>query len=380
MVLLSGVLWSQLIGVLCGVAANMSPVKQAFRKELSELNTFLNNNHLDNQTRFRLREYLHQSVHMKNAAAQRRILAQLSPGLHSEVVWRITQRWLASVKFLRNVEKELLIALAFHVNARVFPPEEICPHGVVYIIFKGTALYAGKMHRTGQCFGEDILLPQNAASFISSSHGIAVSYLWVYTLDAKIIRECLLLYPESAKRIKMVNTRWLMARMVIRAARQVNDIRRKLTRKPIPNISLDDPMTLLQKHADGSLEHALREHRPSVIIAHSAFSAVDSKEAAKRYAAQEAARQAEAQSTDDRMHEMHSELAGLREEMTSVKEQQERMLQLLLSRLPAAKPVSHPPKEPAPLQVELTTSQQTSSDATNARSRTPGSLLGFLSA
>ena len=32
MVLLSGVVWSQLIGVLCGVATNLNPLKQAFRK------------------------------------------------------------------------------------------------------------------------------------------------------------------------------------------------------------------------------------------------------------------------------------------------------------------------------------------------------------
>ena len=31
MVLFSGVLWSQLIGVLCSVASNMSPMKQAVR-------------------------------------------------------------------------------------------------------------------------------------------------------------------------------------------------------------------------------------------------------------------------------------------------------------------------------------------------------------
>lgn len=36
------------------------------------------------KTRFRLREYLHQSVHMKNAQTQKRILSQLSPALHSE--------------------------------------------------------------------------------------------------------------------------------------------------------------------------------------------------------------------------------------------------------------------------------------------------------
>ena len=131
-------------------------------------------NAIDQRTRFRMREYLHQSVHMKNAAAQRRILAQLSPGLHSEVVWKMTSRWLSSVRFLRGVEKELLIALAFHVSARVFPPGEICPGGVLYIIHKGTALYAGKMYKGGGCFGEDILM--RASAFVARSHAIAYRF------------------------------------------------------------------------------------------------------------------------------------------------------------------------------------------------------------
>ena len=112
MILLSGVLWSQLIGVLCGIASNLDPMTQAFRKEMSELNTFMaaNPGMLDDMTRFRLREYFHQSVHMKNAMAQKRILAQLSPGLHSEVVWKVTEKWLCNVRFLKDVEKELLVA------------------------------------------------------------------------------------------------------------------------------------------------------------------------------------------------------------------------------------------------------------------------------
>lgn len=175
MILVSGVLWSQLIGVLCGIAANLSPATAAFRKELSELNSFIAKNpgQLDAMTRFRLREYLHQSIHMKQTMAQKRILAQLSPALHSEVMWKITERWLARVRFLRDVEKEVLVALAFHVNAKIFPPDEICPQGVLYIIAKGIALYGGKLLTSGQSWGEDLLIKDER--WIGHGHGIAIS-------------------------------------------------------------------------------------------------------------------------------------------------------------------------------------------------------------
>ena len=50
-------LHTQLIGVLCAVASNLSPTKQAFRKDLTELNTFMTNHSLDPRTCLRLREY-----------------------------------------------------------------------------------------------------------------------------------------------------------------------------------------------------------------------------------------------------------------------------------------------------------------------------------
>ena len=298
---MAGVLWSQLIGVLCGVATNLSPLKQAFRKELSELNNFMSNNALDQRTRFRLREYLHQSVHMKNAAAQRRILAQLSPGLHSEVVWRMTQRWLLPVRFLRGVEKELLIALCFHVNAKVFPPSEICPSGVLYIIYKGTALYAGKMCKAGDCFGEDILMRAQA----SASHGIAISYLWVYTLTGKDIKDCLQLYPESQRVINKVNTRWMMARMVVRAARIVTDVRKRdhggTSAAMPPGKVLARERTLAAKRMAANDADAI---------------------AAKKFAAAEAERAAIGASESDK-------ITALTSDMLALKQQQSEMLALL---------------------------------------------------
>jgi len=307
MVLFSGVLWSQLIGVLCAVASNLSPTKQAFRKDLTELNTFMSNHSLDPRTCLRLREYLHESLHMKNAASQKRILAQLSPGLHSEVVWRITHPLLRSVRFLQGVEKELLIALAFRINARVFPPEEICPHGALYIIFKGTALYAGKLHKSGMCFGEDILMQR--PDFISPSHGVAVTYLWLYTLDGKVIRDTLMLYPDSSLQIRTINMRWMMARMIIRASRHIKELRRSLSPEQASSM---DPFALL-KH---------KPPRAEITVDNDSG---DGKAAAQRYAAQYAQREAQAQSDGDR-------ISQLSKEMLEMKKAQHEVIKLLSAR------------------------------------------------
>jgi len=316
MILFSGVLWSQLIGVLCGIAANLSPAQAAFRKELSELNGFMTANPglLDMKTRFRLREYLHQSVHMKNAQTQKRILSQLSPALHSEVVWKVTEKWLNNVRFLRDVEKEVLVALAFHVNAKVFPPEEICPHGVLYIVDKGIALYAGKIVMAGESWGEDLLMRD--PTWVGLGHGIAVSYLWVYTLEGKVIKDCLALYPASERKVQLTNMRWMMARMMVRAGKIVKEFRRKMGAAATAE-ELENPFIILQKVKAERMEVSFNTDTNGV-------------EAAKRYAAREAVRQAEAGTEADRISKLQTQMGDL--------------MRIIEERLPPALP--KPPKLP----------------------------------
>jgi len=308
MILLSGVLWSQLIGVLCGIAANLSPAQQAFRKELSELNDFMSSNPglLDRKTRFRLREYLHQSVHMKRAQTQKRILAQLSPALHSEVVWKVTEQLLVNVRFLRDVEKELLVALAFHVNAKVFPPEEICPQGVLYIIDKGIALYAGKVLRSGDSWGEDLLMRD--PSWVGHGHGIALHYLWVYTLEGRVIKDCLALYPESERVVRKVNMRWMIARMMIKASNVVRVFQRSEEGEPGTKAAPLAPVQIL-KQANSEANRRDKMYRWSMDMSGEER---DGVEAAKRFAAREAVRQAETGTEADRITKLQTEVVALR--------------------------------------------------------------------
>ena len=218
MMLFGGMLWGNLIGVFCSIASNLSPTTNAFRKELSELNHFMHTNHLEHKLRFQLREYLHQAVHMKNARAQSRILSSLSPALHSHVMWKINERWVASVWFLRETEQEFKISVAHHLVARVFPPEEICPRGVLYIVKKGVALCNGKVVQDGGCWGEDILLKHEGLRQLH--FGIAIHYLWVFTLEGGAIHECLKQHPHSKHVVDKYFARLAICLVVLQAKRK----------------------------------------------------------------------------------------------------------------------------------------------------------------
>ena len=179
------------------------------------------------QLRFQLREYLHQAVHMKNARAQSRILSALSPALHSHVMWKINERWVRSVWFLRETEQEFKISLAHHLVARVFPPEEICPRGVLYIVKRGIALCNGKVMQDGGCWGEDILLKHEGLRKLH--FGIAIHYLWVFTLEGGAIHECLKQHPHSKHMVDKYFARLSICLVVLQAKRKHERSLREMT-------------------------------------------------------------------------------------------------------------------------------------------------------
>ena len=69
------------------------------------------------------------------------------------------------------------------------------------------------------CWGEDILL-----RFESLRHlhfGIAIHYLWVYTLEGASITECLKQHPESKRKVDRLFARWAICLFMFQAARAI---------------------------------------------------------------------------------------------------------------------------------------------------------------
>ena len=147
LILLGGMLWGYLIGTFCGLAASLSPSQQAFRGQLSQLNQFMTSHNLPQQLRFRLREYIYETVHLSLTEDQNKLLPRLSGALQSEVAWTCHRAWLSNIWFLRDAEKEMQIELAAFLTAKVFAPDELCPSGVMYIVYRGIAFTAGRCNR-----------------------------------------------------------------------------------------------------------------------------------------------------------------------------------------------------------------------------------------
>jgi hypothetical protein len=214
--LLSGMLWGYLVGVFCTLAA-AAPSVQAFRDELSELNSFMASYGLDSELRFRLREFIHEAVHLQKHQARTQLLSKLSPAMQGEVSLLVNQRWVSKVWYLRSAAQlELLIDIASRLKAQVFAPWEFCPCGEMYIVNRGTALWAGKPRHEGSTWGEDVLLDNQGLQLDFSA--LAITYLWVFTIDAGRLLLAINRFPESARRLHAIRQRWIVRRAVVRVA------------------------------------------------------------------------------------------------------------------------------------------------------------------
>jgi len=219
MMLVGGMLWGHLIGTFCGIAAQLSPDLRIFRDHLSGLNAFMRNHSLPHAMRFKLREYMHQSVHLMHAKRDNDVLRYLSRQMQLEVAWFVHRVWLERVWYLdseKPTSRVVLLDLAARLRAGVFPPGELCPPGQMYVVSRGIALRGARVFRAGGVWGEDILLAH--AHLQKNWPAMAMSYLWVYTLDGQTMLTVIANHPEASFDILKLRQRWLVCRGIVRLA------------------------------------------------------------------------------------------------------------------------------------------------------------------
>lgn len=160
---------------------------------------------------------MHETVHLRDAVARQHLLTKLSPAMQGEVALIVNRVWVSKVWYLRrDIQLELLIDLASNLKPQVFAPREFAPCGTMYICHKGGALYAGRPRHPGSSWGEDVLLPNQALQLNFSA--VAITYLWVFTIDAVRLHASLRKFPRAQQRLREVARMWTIRRAMVREA------------------------------------------------------------------------------------------------------------------------------------------------------------------
>lgn len=245
MMTLGGVLWGYVVGVFCGVIAQLSPATREFRQNMDDLNTYLAQNRVDPELRTRLREYFHQTRHLHDTSNQQRLLHMMSPMLLAEVVLAINQRWLGSVWFLKDAEAEFIVRLTLSLSPMVLAPYELAPCGFLYILARGVVIIGGDLLTKGATWGEDLILGAVAPSLIRPMNGKAITYAEVFLCSWDALCGALEGFPNTAFRIRKHALRLAMRRQISRVAAGV----RRRAKREADRASTDKALAAAADHA-----------------------------------------------------------------------------------------------------------------------------------
>lgn len=217
--LFSGMIWGYLIGTFCSLAANLSPSTQLFRGEISRLNEFMSTYLLHPRTRYRLREFMYESAHLRGFSQQQELLRRLSPAMQGEVLVLINRRYFNAIWYVRSIAHPgVLMALSSALTPIVFPPSELTPAGFLYIIQRGSAYWGGRILRESNAWGDDVLLADRHPSLVLDFPAVAITYLAALCIHGSLLAQVLSRFPQLAAAVHRLRTRWAVRRAIVRAA------------------------------------------------------------------------------------------------------------------------------------------------------------------
>ena len=177
----NSVMWGRVIATFCEVLSTMNPAVTDFRITMDNLNRFIKNHDLPAGMRQRLRDYFHRTHHLQRTAAYRSVLLRMSPTLQLELLWHTNRKWLQKVSWLQEAEPGFITQLVLALKPMVFAPSEYATANMLYIVWRGVAIYGGRMIRSGGVWGDDMLICSEKLR--TKWKARALTYLEVYMIS-----------------------------------------------------------------------------------------------------------------------------------------------------------------------------------------------------
>ena len=228
LMLMAGFAWGNVVAGFVNVVSNLNPERTEFRQTMDELNGFMYEERLPIELQRRLREYFHQTLHLRKTAKQSALMETMSPSLQAEVSWRVNRKWLDRIWFLRGAPFPFLLRLSKRIRPLVLAPSEPAPPGQLYIINRGLALYGGRVLGAGKVWGEDTcILTSHALHSIFVAR--AMTFLECYCIDRTDIEAVVVAFPEFAEVLRHRACRLATRRaFIIEARRRLEETEAKM--------------------------------------------------------------------------------------------------------------------------------------------------------
>ena len=261
----NSVMWGRVIATFCEVLSTMNPALTDFRITMDNLNRFVKSHDLPVGLRQRLRDYFHRTQHLQRTTAYRSVLLRMSPTLQLELLWHTNRTWLQKVPWLQQAEPGFITQLVLALKPMVFAPSEFATGNMLYIVWRGVAVYGGRMLRAGGVWGDDMLI--YSQKLRSKWCARALTYLEVYMISRAALLQIAMQYQDTYKAIRKYTIYLALRRGILHVAQRIRDrdaaLRSTISCPPPKGMSASSPGGVTSADTNSTFESSPSASSPS---------------------------------------------------------------------------------------------------------------------
>ena len=261
----NSVMWGRVIATFCEVLSTMNPALTDFRITMDNLNRFVKSHDLPVGLRQRLRDYFHRTQHLQRTTAYRSVLLRMSPTLQLELLWHTNRTWLQKVPWLQQAEPGFITQLVLALKPMVFAPSEFATGNMLYIVWRGVAVYGGRMLRAGGVWGDDMLI--YSQKLRSKWCARALTYLEVYMISRAALLQIAMQYQDTYKAIRKYTIYLALRRGILHVAQRIRDrdaaLRSTVSCPPPKGMSASSPGGVTSADTNSTFESSPSASSPS---------------------------------------------------------------------------------------------------------------------
>jgi len=201
--LVGGVLWAYVIGSLCSIISNVSPVERSYENNTDLLNLAMEEARIPPEDRNMYRQYLREAKAHSRTVRFHAITENLSPMLRKSLLHYIMRRALSSVYFfnLPGTPTTFLEDVAGYLVPKFFAPFEALG-GVrqhLCLVDRGTVAHCGLILVHPSAFNEDFIVSNRKYQRLTRT--MCLAYTQLLLLSKPDLEKVLEHYPRVARKI-----------------------------------------------------------------------------------------------------------------------------------------------------------------------------------
>uniref|UniRef100_A0A7S2J2K3 Potassium channel domain-containing protein n=1 Tax=Alexandrium andersonii TaxID=327968 RepID=A0A7S2J2K3_9DINO len=226
--LVGGVLWAYVIGSVCSVISNNSPVERNFEQNTDLLNLAMEEARVPSDARHEYREYLREAKAYDRRICFRSVAENFSPMLRKQLLFHSAKGCISSVYYFsyHDTPEAFLMDIAPFLMPRLFARFETLDivRDMLCLIDRGTVAHCGWILVHPSAFHDDFIVSDRR--YMKSTRSVSLTYTQLLVLARGDLEHILESHPVFARKIWKTALKRATCRCVLLVAEAYRSWRR----------------------------------------------------------------------------------------------------------------------------------------------------------